>query len=104
MATHDTLTLTIRESSLATGLSVKALRRRIERGTLPAHLIAGVRRIAVSDLLRAGLLVPERPTNAAPPPAPSPQVVHSLVRRIAALEARVTMLERTVADTRPAPR
>jgi len=104
MPSHDTLTLTIRESSLATGLSVKALRRRIERGTLPAHLIAGVRRIAVSDLLSAGLLVQERPTDAAPPPAPSPQVVNSLVRRIAALEARVMMLERSLAEAPLAPR
>jgi hypothetical protein len=102
MTTHDTLTLTIRECSLATGLSVKALRRRIERGTLPAHLIGGVRRISVSDLLRAGLLVQERPTNAAaPPPPPSPQVVNSLVRRIAALESRVASLERALADAQP---
>jgi hypothetical protein len=100
MTSHDTLTLTIRESSLATGLSVKALRRRIERGTLRAELIDGVRRVPVSELLRAGLLVRDRPAGGAPPPAPTPPVVNSLVRRIAALEGRVAMLERALADAR----
>ena len=94
MTSFEGLSLTIRESSLATGLSVKALRRRVERGTLGARLVDGVRRIEASELLRAGLLVQQRPGEAAPVPAPSTQVVHSLVRRIAALEARVAMLER----------
>jgi hypothetical protein len=100
MTSSDNLTLTIRESSLATGLSVKALRRRIERGSLHADLVAGIRRIPVSELLRTGLLVRDHPAERPPAPPPSPQVVNSLVRRIAALESRVAMLERTRADAR----
>ncbi|MDQ3850073.1 MAG: helix-turn-helix domain-containing protein, partial [Actinomycetota bacterium] len=64
MADGDPVSLTIRDASRATGLSIKALRRRVERGTLPAQVVDGVRRVPVSALLGAGLLV----TRAAPQP------------------------------------
>ena len=83
-------TLTLRDAARATGLSVKALRRRVERGTLPAQLVGGVRRVPISELLRAGLLVTEpggRPAGAAPADAAA------LARRVAALEERVRALE-----------
>jgi hypothetical protein len=48
--------LTIREASQATGLSIKALRGRVERGSLHAVTLGGRRRIALSELLAAGLL------------------------------------------------
>jgi excisionase family DNA binding protein len=51
-------TLTVKQAARATGLSPKALRRRIERGSLGSTLVDGLRRIPMSDLLRAGLLVP----------------------------------------------
>jgi hypothetical protein len=43
----------------ATGLSVKAIRGRVERGSLPATLVGGRRRIPVDALLAAGLLARE---------------------------------------------
>jgi hypothetical protein len=48
--------LTIREASQATGLSIKALRGRVERGTLDAVSVSGRRRIPMRSLLAAGLL------------------------------------------------
>lgn len=51
--------LTIRETALATGLSQKAIRRRIERGTLSARLSAGRLRIPMQELLERELLVSE---------------------------------------------
>ena len=59
--------LTIREASRATGLSLQALRRRVERGTLAAVLVDNRRRIALSELVRAGLL------HTAPPDEPRPR-------------------------------
>ena len=53
--------LTIREASRATGLSIKALRGRVERGSLRAVTDGTVRRIPLSELLRAGLLKTEHP-------------------------------------------
>lgn len=60
MATAESsgATLTVKQAARATGLSPKALRRRIERGSLGSTLVDGLRRIPMSDLLRAGLLVP----------------------------------------------
>src|ERR687894_3280336 len=82
--------LSIRDAALATGLTPKALRRRIERGTLRSTMVDGRRRIAMEELLERGLLVPldaegrprlarpvQRPNAAAgaPPPRP-PSAVH----------------------------
>jgi excisionase family DNA binding protein len=49
-------TLTIAEAAALTGLSKTAVRRRVERGSLPAVLRAGVRRIPLSELERQGLV------------------------------------------------
>ena len=56
MATPHPRTLTIREAAAATGLGVKALQRRIERGTLRSVLRDGRRLIPATELLRSGLL------------------------------------------------
>jgi len=50
-------TIDIAGAARATGLSVKALRGRVERGSLPHVLVDGRRRIPVQALLEAGLLV-----------------------------------------------
>lgn len=52
-------TVDISGAARATGLSVKAIRGRVERGSLPSELVAGRRRIPVRALLEAGLLVSE---------------------------------------------
>ena len=49
-------TVTIREASDATGLSVRAIRSRVDRGTLPAVVRDGLRRIPYSELLRLDLV------------------------------------------------
>ena len=92
MTSFDGLSMTIREASRATGLSVKALRRRVERGTLQAELVNGVRRVPVSELVSAGLMV-SGPGQRRPAPTRSDP---ALLRRVAALEARVELLERLV--------
>lgn len=91
--------LTLRDAALATGLSVKALRRRVERGTLPAEVVDGFRRIPVDALLAAGLLV----TTAGGRPAPARRAPDiPLARRLAALEERVAELERRLNAIGPA--
>lgn len=70
-------TLTIREASRATGLSVKALRRRIERGTLRAIVVNERRRIPMSELLRAGLLRTEGGDPGGVPVRPGPGMPHT---------------------------
>jgi excisionase family DNA binding protein len=67
-------TLTLREAAEATGLTTKALQRRIDRGTLRAVLTGGRRRVPLSELYRAGLIEPEepRPAPAAPAAAGAP--------------------------------
>jgi excisionase family DNA binding protein len=59
-------TLTLREAADATGLTTKALQRRIDRGTLRAVLTGGRRRVPLSELYRAGLIEPEEPRPAPP--------------------------------------
>lgn len=49
--------MSIRDAAQATGLSPKALRRRIERGTLTSVMIGGRRRIPMEALARRGLIV-----------------------------------------------
>jgi excisionase family DNA binding protein len=58
--------LTIREASQATGLSIKAVRGRVERGSLAAVNVGGRRRIPLAELLRAGLLQTEPPSDSPP--------------------------------------
>jgi hypothetical protein len=58
MADHrPPLTLNVAECARATGLTPKAIRRRIERGTLESTLVAGQRRIPLTALIAADLLV-----------------------------------------------
>ena len=49
-------TLSIAETAEATGLSKKAVTRRIERETLQSVLRDGQRRVPTSELIRAGLI------------------------------------------------
>ena len=59
-------TVDIAGAARATGLSVKAIRGRVERGSLPCELVGGRRRIPVKALLDAGLLVTDTRDAAAP--------------------------------------
>ena len=70
-------TLTLREAAEATGLTTKALQRRIDRGTLRAVLTGGRRRVPLSELYRAGLMEPEEPR-----PAPAGEVIGELIARL----------------------
>ena len=56
-------TLTLKEAADACGVSVKALQRRAERGTLRVVVRGGVRRVPVSELERLQLL-PDAETRA----------------------------------------
>jgi hypothetical protein len=51
------LTLSVTDCARATGLSAKAIRRRIERGTLDSVLVDGQRRVPIASLVGAGLLI-----------------------------------------------
>ena len=86
-------TLTIRDVARATGLSVKAVQRRIERGTLPARLEHGVRRIPVGALVDAQLVVQDDARATLRPTAASPAMLAELARRVEELEARLAALE-----------
>jgi excisionase family DNA binding protein len=70
-------TVTISEAAALTGLSKTAVRRRVERGSLPAVVRDGVRRIPVSELERQGLLASPGPAalpsgDEEPEAAPAP--------------------------------
>jgi hypothetical protein len=84
--------MSIRDAARASGLSPKALRRRIERGTLRSVLVGGRRRIPVDDLVRRGLVPDTADQDAAPPPGGTGEQA-ALVRRVRALESRVAALE-----------
>lgn len=103
MREGDAVMLTIRDASRATGLSVKAIRRRVERGTLPHELVDGVRRVPMSALLCAGLLV-TRPDARRADGSAAGDPLSALARRVEQLEARVTELEGAEPDRRPAAR
>lgn len=77
-------TLTIREAALATGLSQKAIRRRIERGSLRADLRASRLRIPLDELLARDLLVSD------------PQAVAARLREDAHLRASAGGLDKAV--------
>lgn len=62
-------TLSLAEAAEATGLTRKALQRRIDRGSLRSVLSGGLRRIPVDELQRAGLL--GAATGVGPAPAPA---------------------------------
>lgn len=95
--------LSIRDAAFATGLTPKALRRRIERGTLRSVMVDGRRRIAMEELLERGLLVPldanGRPRHARPAQRPTAPP-GALAERLRMLERRVAALEEQLARTR----
>lgn len=84
--------MSIRDAARASGLSPKALRRRIERGTLGSVLVGGRRRIPVDDLVRRGL-VGDTATPGAGPARASVDDPAAMARRLRALESRVAALE-----------
>jgi excisionase family DNA binding protein len=69
---------TIAEAAELTGLSKRALARRIERGQLPAVKEGGLRYVSSRDLASAGLL---NPSTGAPPPWTRQRVDPSVVAR-----------------------
>ncbi len=84
--------MSIRDAARASGLSPKALRRRIERGTLGSVMVGGRRRIPVDDLVRRGLV----PDGGDPAPDEVSSEIHdpsTMARRLRALESRVAALE-----------
>lgn len=85
-------TVDIAGAARATGLSVKALRGRVERGSLPHVLVDGRRRIPVKALLEAGLLV----ERAGRPPNPQPEL-DPVLGEIRALRDEVRRLAEEVA-------
>ena len=78
---------TIAEASRLTGLSKRALARRIERGGLPAAKIGRLRYVEARDLAEAGLLnlatgqPPEWAKHKAPPETIARELVQTLVRQ-----------------------
>ncbi len=102
--------LSIRLAASATGLSPKAVRRRIERGTLDSVVVNGRRRIAAEELRRRGLLAPGAdgpaprvPGRAAPADAVDDEpTTDRLAARVQALERRVERLERELRRQREA--
>jgi len=69
---------TIAEASRLTGMSKRALARRIERGQLPASKEGGLRYVAARDLVSAGLM---HPTTGKPPVSAGAQVDPSVVAK-----------------------
>ena len=76
--------LTIQEAARATGLSEKAIRRRVERGTLES-VVQGTRRV----IARAAL----EETFVAPPAAPDAASLARLQASVDALGRRMDALE-----------
>ena len=90
-------TVDIAGAARATGLSVKAIRGRVERGSLPAELINGRRRIPVRALLEAGLLVQggsERTARRPPPADPVLEELRALRAEVQRLADEVAKLSR----------
>jgi hypothetical protein len=88
-------TIDIATAARATGLSVKAIRGRVERGSLPAELIAGRRRIPIQALLEAGLLVDgSRPVR---PAAPEDRLAEELKRLRADVRQLTELVQELVA-------
>lgn len=94
--------MSIRDAARASGLSPKALRRRIERGTLGSVLVGGRRRIPVDDLVRRGLMA--GPDDAARVAGRTrDEADEAMAERLRVLESRVAALEAMVASA-AAPR
>jgi uncharacterized protein (UPF0335 family) len=98
-------TIDIAGAARATGLSVKAIRGRVERGSLPCELVCGRRRIPVRALVEAGLLVTDRSEARAQQRAEVdlPALLDRLERQaeeIGTLRAELTRLRAEVAEPR----
>lgn len=104
MAQSPSTLLTIRDAALATGLTPKALRRRIERGTLASVYANDRRWIAMDELLRQGLLVPldAQGNRQAPPPTQQRRAggreQRGVGTRLSALEQRLAIAEAQIAE------
>jgi hypothetical protein len=98
--------LTIAEASELTGLSKRALARRIERGQLPASKEDGLRRVEAGSLADAGLLnlaTGEPPLWAKTrmdPGAVAREIVDTLVRQTVELHELRSRLELFVSESR----
>jgi excisionase family DNA binding protein len=98
--------LTIAEASELTGLSKRALARRIERGQLPASKVDGLRRVEARELADAGLL--NLATGAPPlwaqsrmdPGAVAREIVETLVRQSIELHELRLRLDSFVSESR----
>ena len=118
MARPETKLLSLDDAARATGLTVKALRRRIERGTLTSVSVRGRRRIELSELLRRGLLVgldadltarpvPDARSGGAASSGTVLDRLSSIERRLAAVEEQLAVLadrrggDPGAPDTRP---
>ncbi|HYF25532.1 MAG TPA: hypothetical protein VD931_07330 [Baekduia sp.] len=98
--------LAVAEAAAATGLTPKALRRRMERGSLRSVLVDGRRRIPLAELVRAGLLVTDAPTKPSDPHRRRPDdplqnlgdaleartIVHELLDRVERQSAELARL------------
>jgi excisionase family DNA binding protein len=94
-------TYTIAEAAEATGLTEKAIRSRVDRGSIRAATQGGVRRIPAAELIRAGLLdasgeTAPRVIQGQLPRRGSPAVVVD----VNALVARIETLTTEVAEHR----
>jgi len=92
-------TIDIAGAARATGLSIKAIRGRVERGSLPATLVDGRRRIPVRALVEAGLLVTDPPASPARAPTrgPGPLEVGALLDRLEAQAEEIGRLRAQLA-------
>jgi uncharacterized protein (UPF0335 family) len=85
-------TVDIAGAARATGLSVKAIRGRVERGSLPHELVGGRRRIPIRALLEAGLLVEDAGTRRAPQSDPVAEELRALREEVSRLADEVARL------------
>lgn len=95
--------LTIAEAADLVGMSKVALRARVERGTVKAFMRGGVRRIAVSELERVGLLTDPDADLGEPVPLTIDDVLDRLERQaeeLGRLRERNAQLERELAAER----
>jgi len=97
---------TIAEASELTGLSKRALARRIERGQLPATKVGRLRYVEARNLADAGLLNPSTGTrpewarHRADPGAVAKEIVQTLVRQSVELHELRRQLRAIVEESR----